>query len=652
MREDVTDPSRRRAAIVLAAAGVAALGAAHVLARTSTYGAAVFNDSAGYLVWALHIMEWDWQDVEIQPPFFPLSLAFASLVSGVEPVETARFMNAAAFGATIFLSGLWLWRRLRSGFLAIAAAAAIALSAPLSDAASSVMTEAVFSLLVVLALTQLDSFLAGGAERRKRRLAAAAITAALAAVTRYAGVTAILAGVLALLLDRRRRMADRVRNAAVFGAVSSAPLAAWLAKNWVETGQATGERWNAGFGLADTFGQALGVLGAWALPVADGGVPAAAGALAALLAAGAWVWRREAGRSDAGSAPACFIFIIVYPAFIVAAVPTTSWQEVDSRFLTPLYAPLVLAAALLVHRLAAARAGRGAVSGRVLAVAVIAALGAHAGLSARANFDATRAALEHGYGYESKAYNTGYWDEFDLFAYMRSVPADDPVFDNDPTVMVAGLHRTHTMEGYRRTPDWWGHKWGPPMLPKGDIDDFRRWFADVPEGAHIVWYSYFGLAVTGVFEYDFHDLLCLPGLRTMRQTENGVVFRVDRGHTPDCRPDLPPGAPVVRGAFDVRLDGGVLVYSRIPCARTDTRLRFFLHVVPANLDDLSEDRREFGFDNLDFLFDEYGSRLGEACVARVALPEYPVAAIRTGQADWPADPAWSGEYEFPGGSRG
>ena len=101
----------------------------------------------------------------------------------------------------------------------------------------------------------------------------------------------------------------------------------------------------------------------------------------------------------------------------------------------------------------------------------------------------------------------------------------------------------------------------------------------------------------------------------------------------------------------MRLDGGVLVYSRIPCARTDTRLRFFLHVVPANVDDLPEDRRELGFDNLDFHFDEYGSRLGEACVARIALPEYPVASIRTGQADWPADPAWSGEHEFPDGSR-
>ena len=65
MREDVTDPSRRRVAIVLATAGLAALGAAHVLARTSTHGAAVFNDSAGYPIRSLYVVEGVWPSVEL-----------------------------------------------------------------------------------------------------------------------------------------------------------------------------------------------------------------------------------------------------------------------------------------------------------------------------------------------------------------------------------------------------------------------------------------------------------------------------------------------------------------------------------------------------------------------------------------------------------
>ena len=38
-----------------------------------------------------------------------------------------------------------------------------------------------------------------------------------------------------------------------------------------------------------------------------------------------------------------------------------------------------------------------------------------------------------------------------------------------------------------------------------------------------------------------------------------------------------------------------------------------------------------GFDNLDFRFDDRGSMFGGVCAAEVLLPEYGVAAIRTGQ---------------------
>lgn len=641
-----------RTAVVLAVAGIATLGAAHVLWRTSTHGAQIGNDSVWYLVTSQFLIEGVWLDFTQRPLLFPLALAFTDLVSGIDPVEAARLMNAAAFGATILLLGLWVWRRLRSGFLAISAAVLVAFSVPLAEAASTLLTEAIFILLLLLALTQLDSFLADGAERRKRRLAAAAAAAALTALTRYAGVSVILTGVLALLLDRRRRMADRMRNAAVFGAVSSTPLAALLARNWAETGAATGKRLNSGYSLADSLSQIDKVLSAWTLlPVADDGALTAAvvGALAALLAAAVWAPRRA---REGDPMFVCFIFIFIYPVFLVAAVPMTVLSQIDTRYLAPVYPCLVLAAAFIVHRIAAARAA-GALR-RVLAIAAIAVLGAHTGLSARANFGITRNALERGYGYGVKAYNTPYWDDFSSRALMWS---DNPVFANKPAVLAAGFYRIYTGEGFRRAPEAWKRsglsflrRRGGLSLPEGGLDDFLQWFEGVPEGARIVWYGEFDSS--GVFGYDFHDLLCVPGLRTVLRAEDAVVFRVDRGHAPDCRPDLPPGAPIVRGVFDVRLDSGVLVYSRIPCARTDTRLRFFLHVVPARFDSLPEGRREFGFANLDFFFDEYGSRLGDVCVARVALPEYPVAAIRTGQVDWPAEPEWSGEYEFPGGSRG
>lgn len=89
--------------------------------------------------------------------------------------------------------------------------------------------------------------------------------------------------------------------------------------------------------------------------------------------------------------------------------------------------------------------------------------------------------------------------------------------------------------------------------------------------------------------------------------------------------------PVARSAFDVYLLGGDLVYVREQCAPTDTDAWFFLHLTPVDADDLPGERREHGFDNLDFRFGTRGARFDGRCVASVPLPDYAIASVRTGQ---------------------
>ena len=90
-------------------------------------------------------------------------------------------------------------------------------------------------------------------------------------------------------------------------------------------------------------------------------------------------------------------------------------------------------------------------------------------------------------------------------------------------------------------------------------------------------------------------------------------------------------APVASGLFDIYLDGNKLIYRREPCAPADAAARFFLHVIPVDGDDLSEDRWLAGFDNLDFDFAGRGAISGGKCLAAAPLPDYPIARIRTGQ---------------------
>ena len=89
--------------------------------------------------------------------------------------------------------------------------------------------------------------------------------------------------------------------------------------------------------------------------------------------------------------------------------------------------------------------------------------------------------------------------------------------------------------------------------------------------------------------------------------------------------------PDISSVFDVFVDGGNLIYHNPSCSSEEIDARIFLHVHPMDIKDLPQARRESGFDNLDFALWQNGGRVDDECVARVGLPEYQIASIRTGQ---------------------
>ena len=87
---------------------------------------------------------------------------------------------------------------------------------------------------------------------------------------------------------------------------------------------------------------------------------------------------------------------------------------------------------------------------------------------------------------------------------------------------------------------------------------------------------------------------------------------------------------LIRGPYDVYLDGKSLLYVNDRC--DGHKAPFFLHIVPCDMADLPEHRRQYGFDNRDFSFPTIpGAKVSQGCVARPLLPKYPFCAIRTGQ---------------------
>ena len=93
------------------------------------------------------------------------------------------------------------------------------------------------------------------------------------------------------------------------------------------------------------------------------------------------------------------------------------------------------------------------------------------------------------------------------------------------------------------------------------------------------------------------------------------------------------GVPAARSEYDVYVNYAdrSLVYVKEPCAAPVTKDAFFLLVFPRNADDLPIEERSLGRTNEEFRFYDFGSAFDGKCVAEAPLPEYGVAAIRTGQ---------------------
>ena len=656
---------------------LAGLGTAHILVRTATYGAAIITDSFYFLSTALNFLAGEgWRDflgdpLVWWPPLFPLLLAAFGWV-GIDPLEAGRWINAAAFGLTILAAGCWLRSNLRSRWLALVATAIITASLPLSDIASYLLTDALFVLFTLLALMQLATFL-------NRKTAAplwwAAVCTALAALTRYPGVVLIGTGVLVLLVRRAPPLAARLKDAVVFGAVSSLPLAGVLTHNWAISGTLTGPRSESGHSLFDSLSQAADVFRAWVMPydavewfayllwLATGLVVVAAGAVV--------VWSGRSIGMDGKSASFGLgpvlpfgVFAVAYLVFVVVVVPLVTPSEFPARYLLPVYVPLLLAAVLLLDRFLSSKAAGwvGAVRYGLASLVVLGAL-AHIGFSARENL--RRTAQAYGAGYQDYSY-AAYRQQSETLNYIRNHHIEGRIYSNHGPLAWLG-DRTAAPGKYQ------------PVRAVGLSRLARQMMQWTKDGisAHIVWFRAFG--DQGFYGYDLMDLRVLPGVETVADLSDGAVFRVTTAEPFDeakhrarrqryvdqlleqagelviradsTWPIQTWGAErtdeqVARAGWDVYRTGRKLTYHKQPCTPLRMCRRYSSCKSALTTQAyLSADRRQHGFDNLDFKFHHARRRPGRrpVCGDPPQLPDYPIEPASISAGGLTATTAYSGK---------
>ena len=534
---------------------IALLGAAHILVRTSTYGASLdyaFNylSAAESLAAGEGLLSPGGGQMVIFAPFFSMAMAFLSLF-GLEPVDGGRFLNATAFGLLILASGLWLSRRLESRPIALGVAVAVMASLPLAHFASTLVSEPLFTLFILLALMPLESFL----NRRSGApaLVLSAVFAALAALTRYIGVTLIISGVLMLLSRRNVPVRQRLKHALAFGAISSLPLAAAMARNQLASGTLFGVRTEAagqgpsGQSLFDSLGQIVVVFHEWAGPLSPAHhwqlqlSPWLIAGLLLLLAALLLITPRP-GRASF----VFWVFALMYLAIIAVVAPLTVSQEIDSRYLVPVYVPLLFVAAFWLDALLRGKpsGGMSAVRWALVALALVGGSW-HIGVSVQQNLRLTAEALES--GYIGKSLNTAYWEDSELVAYVRANPSPAGTtryYSNDPNVLRWNAGVPGTLVTWvpvpRRNPGNMCRHWFERAVLKS------RQYGEPEE--HVVWV---GGREPGQITCTLFDMEAPLPLEPVAELADGAIFRVNAafdsaGARQSAYEQLVSGEPAVR----------------------------------------------------------------------------------------------------------
>lgn len=333
---------------IIAAAAV--LGAAVVLLATSKYGAAAISDSAAYISMARNVVEGqgftasNGELVAMWPPLYPALLAVFEII-GADAMIAARWINAFLLATLAGITGFSLWRLTREPTVAVAVAFATALAPALLDYAIAVMSEPLFVLLVVSCLLVLARHLW---QPNRWDLGTAALLAAGAWLTRYAGFALVGAACVLLLARRGRPISVALREATMFGTIASLPMAAWLARNYVLTGTFTGGRYGSPFSIGHLAQLALERVGQWFVPSRVG--PLVAGALggAVLAVALAVVARsgvRAVRRNDSRppwwtnrtetAAVVFALFTVVYVASLIWILSVSFATDDPKRLLAP-----------------------------------------------------------------------------------------------------------------------------------------------------------------------------------------------------------------------------------------------------------------------------------------------------------------------------
>jgi 4-amino-4-deoxy-L-arabinose transferase-like glycosyltransferase len=207
---------------------------------STVWGAGLISDSFQYTAGARSLVSGDgfslpFGEGELQPmtkypPMYSILLAAFELLGGTA-LQGARILNIVLFGLNITLVFYSTLKLARSNGFALIAALLFTLSFVMVEVHSWALSEPLYISLSLTAILFVQKYLE---EPKITWISLSALVASVAFLTRYVGVSLVLAIGIVLLLSRSA-IKQKVRDFLVFGGIAVLPIALWSLRGYLLT---------------------------------------------------------------------------------------------------------------------------------------------------------------------------------------------------------------------------------------------------------------------------------------------------------------------------------------------------------------------------------------------------------------------------------
>jgi hypothetical protein len=274
------------------------------------------------------------------PAFYPFFLCCVMWVTGLSPLIFAPLLNAFLFALVIILAGYIMDRFVYTSRLyKWAVLACIVISPCLLEVYSMLMSESLFLVLVLVFIISIHRY---SLSFSRRALFATILFAALASITRYAGITLIATGGILILINGKIPLGKKLIDGLLYAVLSPALLILNLIRNYFVANSLTGGREISTTPLHENIHDAGSVFYDW-LPFLQGHYKGA-GVLFVIVIAGLVFLCIKNYRHIQNFATYENIvasFSLLYLLFMISIASVSRFETLNSRFLSPVFIPLL-----------------------------------------------------------------------------------------------------------------------------------------------------------------------------------------------------------------------------------------------------------------------------------------------------------------------